>query len=367
MKPAVVVELNQQALRHNIAFIKKIAPTSKVLSIVKANAYGHGLFNIAKSLSTCVDALGVARLQEALYLRHNNFQLPIVILDGVDEKEDYITCMQHHLTPVVHAKWQVEALIQSSLGQPIPIWLKINTGMNRLGIYPNYFKNAFDALTQSKNVVANFVIMTHFAHGDNPEHMNNSQQWTRFHELTKGLNHPLSMAACGLLLKPSFQGHWVRPGRMLYGVSPIKGQSAKSLGLKPVMTLKSRLIGIRQVSAGQTVGYSGPPPLSKDTLVGTIAIGYGDGYPATAQLGTPVLIRGHLCPLIASVSMDLTMVALPNATFKIGDEVTLWGDKLPVETLAYHANTTPLDLLCRLENRMVLNKTMKTNKIKDFQ
>lgn len=351
-----VIDLN--ALASNFCYIKEKAPQSKVLAVLKANAYGHGLACIANALSTSehqADAFGVARLDEALALRKAGIVKPIVLLEGFFDKTDLHIIADNNLQTIIHNQEQLTTLCSATLSQPLKIWLKIDTGMHRLGINPVDFLAFYNQLTTSENVHSDIVLMSHLGCADDVADQTTVNQIALFDEITAGLINSKSLAnSAGICSWPQSQYQWVRPGLLLYGVSPMQTElSNSSLALKPVMTLQSSLISIRNIAKGESVGYGAAWQATKDTTIGVIAIGYGDGYPRHARNGTPVLVNGRIVPLIGRVSMDMISVDLgESAQENIGDIATLWGKGLPVEDVATWATTIPYELLCNISRRV---------------
>jgi len=358
--------IDSQALLDNYQQIKKRAPQSKILAVLKANGYGHGLERIAKLLSenTSTDAFGVARLDEALLLRTAGTIQPIVLLEGVFNQADLPIVAVHDLQIVVHNQAQLDALIkitpQKLLNKQIKVWLKIDTGMHRLGIASSDFDYFYQQLQTSNNVQMPITLMSHLACADDQNDNSTNTQLALFEQLTNHLNEPKSCAnSAGICAWQQSHYDWLRPGLMLYGVSPLlnadhnKKIDAEALAIKPVMTLQASLIALRQVNAGESVGYGANWTSKQNTTIGIIAIGYGDGYPRHAENGTPVLINNRIVPLIGRVSMDMISVDLGSqSSDKLGDIATLWGQGLPVEVIAKHASTIAYELLCNIKSRV---------------
>jgi alanine racemase len=358
--------IDSQALLENYQQIKTLAPKSKILTVLKANAYGHGLARIAKLLAnnTSVDAFGVARLDEALLLRAAGIVQPIVLLEGVFNQNDLPVIAVNDLQIVIHNQAQMDALLEiypSRLQyKQIKIWLKIDTGMHRLGVSSDDFDKFYQQLQLSINVDNPLTLMSHLACADDQNNNTTTTQLALFEQLTKQCNDPKSCAnSAGICAWPASHYDWVRPGLMLYGVSPLLNASNKqhndatALAIKPVMTLQASLIALRQVKKGESVGYGANWTSRQSTTIGIIAIGYGDGYPRHAQNGTPVLLNGRIVPLVGRVSMDMITVDLGEHSHdNIGDIATLWGKNLPVEVIAKHATTIPYELLCNIKPRV---------------
>ncbi len=350
------------ALRCNLALVRATAPGRRVMAIVKANAYGHGLVRIARILGDSdtdgVDAFGVACLEEAEALRAAGIERPITLLEGVFEPSEYHAAARLGLTVVVHHVWQLEALESIVLPVPIAVWLKVDTGMRRLGISVADTRDAWQRLGNCRNACAPVGLMTHLACADEQDPCVTHNQLASFRGAAAELSAEWCLAnSAGILGHPESHGQWVRPGIMLYGVSPFAHDCALALGLQPVMHFTSRLIAIKRVRAGEAVGYGGTWTSTTDTLVGTVAAGYADGYPRHARSGTPVLVNGQEVPLVGRVSMDMLCVDLksqPDA--RIGDPVLLWGKGLPVERIATAAGTIPYELLCRIAPRVAIKE-----------
>lgn len=350
-RPAKVV-INLSALRHNFSRIRTLAPDSRVMAIVKADAYGHGLVRIAQSLEQA-DAFGVACLDEARELRQAKIQQRIILLEGPYSGEELTKISQLGLDMVVHDLSQLEMLEQNQLNKPVCIWLKLDTGMHRLGFSPDLASQALARLEQSAGV-KEIRLMTHLASANNREDPMTRKQLQCFSQFNENMSLEKTIAnSAGILAFPDAHVDWVRPGIMLYGVSPFSDSNGSQEGLKPVMTLQSRLITVRALKAGDPVGYGATWRCPEDMSVGVVAAGYGDGYPRHAESGTPVLVNGKRVELIGRASMDMLTVDLrsqPQA--KTGDPVVLWGEGLPVEEVANHAGTIPYEVLCAVHKRL---------------
>ncbi|MGD9841397.1 MAG: alanine racemase [Steroidobacteraceae bacterium] len=352
--------IDRSALRHNLNVVRSTAPKSKVLAVVKANAYGHGIVPVAQALSAA-DAFGVARLKEAMALREAGISQPIVLLEGVFSHDDLDLVAQLKLELVVHSFAQVQALETWSGKSPVPVWCKVDTGMNRLGFSIDKFSLAWSRLLGNPKV-QQLRVMTHLADADARDHARTQSQITRFQQLVSGLGVERSIGnSAGLAAWPAARVEWVRPGLMLYGMSPFAETTASDLGLRPAMTLVAPLIAIRQICAGEEVGYGGTWRASRDSCVGIAAVGYGDGYPRHARSGTPVLVAGRIMPLIGRVSMDMIAIDLTDLTqrtgmkIESGERVILWGESLPAEQVAMHAETIPYELVCAISQRVAMS------------
>ncbi|OAN19322.1 alanine racemase [Photobacterium jeanii] len=354
---AATAYINTDALQHNIAQLRVKAPDSKVLAVVKANAYGHGLLPVAQHLAE-VDGLGVARIEEALTLRAGGIVKPILLLEGFFSATDLPVLVTNNIHTVVHCVEQLEALEQATLDAPVVVWLKIDTGMHRLGVRPEQFDDFVARLHACPNVAKPLRYISHFGCADDLSSDVTNRQIESFLTLTAGCSGERSLAAsAGVLAWPDSRLEWIRPGIIMYGVSPFvePERYASAYGMKPVMTLASSLIAVRDVKQGEAVGYGGTWVSERDTKVGVIAIGYGDGYPRSAPNGTPVLVNGRIAPMAGRVSMDMLTVDLgPDATDKVGDEVILWGKGLPAEVVAEHVGTIAYELVTKLTSRVAM-------------
>ncbi|ORU92047.1 MAG: alanine racemase [Cycloclasticus sp. symbiont of Bathymodiolus heckerae] len=347
------VTIDLAALQHNASIAKRSASGSKVMAMIKADAYGHGLLPVAKALQH-VDGFAVARLSEALVLREAGFNKTILVLTGFSCAEELECFVLHDLDAVVHSEYQVSRLTQSSLQSPLSVWLKINTGMNRLGVNSPDVMRISDALQLSGNVRLPFKLMTHLACADDMNRTVTEEQIELFDESVKGLAGEQSIAnSAGLLGWQYSQRHWVRPGIMLYGGCPFAGKPAADYDLKPVMTLKSSVISLRTVSKGDCVGYGGSWTAQRTSLIATVGIGYGDGYPRHAVTGTPVLIGGQKAPLVGRVSMDSISIDVSQCEgVAVGDVATLWGDGLPIDEIAEKSDAISYELMCGITERV---------------
>jgi alanine racemase len=348
------------ALEHNLEVIRAAAPGAKVMAVIKANAYGHGMVPVAQHLSH-VDAFAVARVPEAVDLRNNGITTPVVLLAGVMNLIELATAIQHGFEPVVHCPEQLE-LLDSCRSGTVNVWLKFDTGMNRLGFDPADASSLVARLRQSPGV-NELRIMTHLASADDLAGTSTQKQLDRLLPIIDGFDGDVSIGNSPGTLgwKPvreardefGFTGdNWVRPGIALCGVSPFSDKTGVDLGLKPVMQFEARLIAVKPLHAGAHVGYTGAYTADTDTTLGIISAGYGDGYSRHFRSGTPVLINNRKVPLIGKVSMDMIAVDLgQDATDRVGDIATLWGDGLPVEEVAPFANAIPYELVCGVMNR----------------
>lgn len=346
------VGINLAALRHNLLQVRRLAPHSRVMAAVKANAYGHGLEKVAEGLQQS-DGFGVASIDEALELRAIGVRQPITLLEGIFHSDELPLAEEHSLDLVIHHRWQLECMLRQHFTRPVRVWLKIDSGMHRLGVAPAEAADIWAQIVAHPGLLA-LGQMTHLACADDLNSPMTTLQWQRFSAVSQPLGGLKSIAnSAGVLGWPQCHGDWVRPGIMLYGVSPLLGETAAVHGLQAVMTLRSELIAVNHIPAGETVGYGAGWTCPEDMPVGVVAVGYGDGYPRHAPSGTPVLLNGRQVPLIGRVSMDMICVDLrsqPEA--HVGDPVVLWGEGLPVETIAEHAGTIAYELLCGVTRRV---------------
>ena len=341
------VSFNPAAVRTNLEVVRALAPASKVLAIVKADGYGHGIVRMARALGE-VDALGVASLEEAVRLRDAGVDRPIVLLEGPFEARELVEINLHRLESVVHSAEQLAWFVRHE--SSVPLWLKIDTGMHRLGFTPAEAPAALAALAHPGRTLR---VMTHFhsahlAGGDSVP-----RQLAAFLATVGSVAVEHCLANSSAILQwPQTRCDWVRPGLLLYGVSPVGHLSADALGLRPAMTVSSALIAVKEVPAGGTIGYGGTWRCPESMRVGVVAFGYADGYPRHAGTGTPVLVNGVRTQILGDPTMDMLMVDLrgvPSA--RVGDSVVLWGEGLPVEEISSHASTIPYELLCRMRMR----------------
>jgi len=338
------VHINRDALRHNLERVREFAPGCRIMAVIKANAYGHGLLNCADDLKAA-DAFALATIGEALLLREAGVSAPLVVLQGFADAAELALMAQYGLQPVLHQLWQIELLGSLGAGR-LDVWLKIDTGMHRLGIPPQHVARAWQRL-QTFGVVGSVRLMSHFANSDDVTSDYNNKQLESFINVTSDYDAERSLANSGAITAlPESHFDWVRPGIMLYGASPLQQRTAAELGLEAVMSFQSRLIAVQHLRKGDAVGYGGTWICPQDMPVGVVAAGYGDGYPRHAVSGTPVWIDGRVCPLVGRVSMDSLCVDLRGSGAKPGDRVVLWGEELDVDRVAAHAGTIAYELLC---------------------
>jgi alanine racemase len=347
--------IDARALRSNLAVVRARAPGARVMAVVKANAYGHGLVPTALALADA-DAFAVARLDEGLALRAAGVTANIVLLEGVFASEQLLEAARHGFDIVVHDPVQIELLEQFSGAHRFIVWMKIDTGMNRLGFRPADFPAALKRVQTMQPAALEIRLLTHLARADDRDDRANHEQIAKFNSAIDGLDYATSIAnSAGVLSGAGVEADWVRPGLALYGVSPFSDREGTQVGLQPAMSLESTVITIRRVPKGETVGYGGTWRAQRDSTVAIVAAGYGDGLPRNLPSQTPVLIADKRAPIVGRVSMDMIAVdvsALPPV--HVGEPVTLWGAGLPVEEIARHAGTIPYELLCGVSQRVPL-------------
>mgnify|MGYP003385558747 CR=1 FL=1 len=351
LQPQVTIDL--AALRQNFALAKRTAAHSKIMAVIKADAYGHGVLKVASALSNA-DGFAVARLDEAIKLRRAGINKQILVLTGFSDAAEISVFSNYDVDAVLHCESQLEWLESCAGIKPLSIWLKINTGMNRLGIEPTDLQRISDRLQLSAKARLPYKLMTHLACADDISDQLTDKQIQLFDTLIKGQMGEQSITnSAGLLSWQYAQRHWVRPGIMLYGGSPFIDSTALDEGLLPVMTFKSRVIALRAVRKGQCVGYGSSWQAQQACLIATIAVGYGDGYPRHAEVGTPVLINGQDAPLVGRVSMDSINVDVTElSSVRVGDAVILWGEGLPIERVAEKSTAISYELMCGITARV---------------
>ena len=340
--------INLSALKNNYNKVDNLAPQSKTIAVIKANAYGHGAIEIAKSLQSMVPAFAVAFIDEAIVLRKAGITLPILILEGPLDKEDIVLAELHSFWLMIHNIEQVSWLAQQPSYKE-NIWLKINTGMNRLGFTPEYAEKILENLTNQQKET--LVLCSHFSNADEIDNPKTQTQITCLTALADKYSCQFSLAnSIGIINWPQSHADFNRPGIALYGANPIKKMPIK---LEPVMTLQSTVIALRKLCVGESVGYGGSWQAKQASVIATVAIGYADGYPRNAQAGTPVFINNQLAPLAGRVSMDMITVDVTNLTdVSLGDVVELWGENLRVEVVAEYMNTINYELLTCVSARV---------------
>ena len=362
MTPAAYAVVDFDAVRYNLGRVHDYAPHARIMAVIKANGYGHGLERIAEALAD-VDAFAVARVDEGIRLRRAGFKNRIAVLEGFTYHEELDEFLSHDLEAIVHSFNQLELFESRSERGSIAVWLKLDTGMNRLGFKAKDLRAVYQRLSLCRMIKQPINLITHLANADAITDAKTPRQIALFNASVASYPGERSIAnSAGILGWPQAISDWVRPGVMLYGISPFPESTGQELGLKPVMGLYSRLIAVKPIEKGETVGYGDGWLCTKSTTLGVVAIGYGDGYPRYAEVGTPVLVNGKRVSLIGRVSMDMITVNLetqPDA--KPGDPVCLWGGALPVEEIAIRAGTIPYTLVCGVTQRVQIVE----EKIKD--
>lgn len=345
------VTVDLSALRHNLALARQSAPGTRVVAVLKANGYGHGLLRVAAALAQA-DAFAVSCMEEASRLRAAGYQHRIILLAGYFEPDELPLFAQYALDPVIHAEWQLPPLERAALQRPLDVWLKVDTGMHRLGFPTERVREVYQRL-RSMPSVASIRFMTHLARADDRRDPMTRVQLEVFESACHGLPGERSIAnSAATLAWPQTHAQWVRPGIMLYGCSPfVDGLNCPPL--QPAQTLEARLMAVKQYRSGDRIGYGGIYACPEAMPVGIVSIGYGDGYPRHAPSGTPLLLAGREVALVGRVSMDMLCIDLrsaPNA--QVGDPVVLWGKGLPVGRVAEHCGTIAYELLCKVTSRV---------------
>lgn len=350
MPRPIHARINLSALRHNYWAAKRVAKRSKVFAVVKANAYGHGLERVGRALAE-IDGYATLELESALALRERSSAAPILLLEGFFEPAELRYLASAHLATVVHCEEQLRILELEKPARMLDVWLKVNTGMNRLG-FPAGKARAALARLEGLGVARSITMMTHFATADGPPGIKEAMR--RFDELTRGLRYARSLAnSAGIFAHPDSHADVARLGISLYGATPFADRPAKALGLKPAMTLAAKVIAIQELQPGDCVGYGADFRCERPMRVGVVACGYADGYPRHAPSGTPVLVDGVRTKTAGRVSMDMLTVDLtPVPEARVGSEVVLWGEGLPVDEVAAAAGTIGYELLCAVAPRV---------------
>ncbi|MCL6269764.1 alanine racemase [Sansalvadorimonas sp. 2012CJ34-2] len=341
--------INLSALRHNLSFARSLAG-NKVIGVIKADAYGHGAIPIAQVLQEeQIDCLAVACIEEAIVLREAGIKTPLLLLEGFYGSDELPLMEYYNLSAVIQQKEQIE-ILQKWSGKPFDIWLKLDTGMHRIGFLPEEYKPAYTQLRNCPNV-NRIILMTHFACADESENDYTQQQIDIFRQTTKNFTEETCLCnSAGVMHWPQAHGDWIRPGLMMLGSSPFNGPHEHDHQLQPVMELTSQIFAIRKLNAGVPISYGATYVTDRPTTVGVVAMGYADGYPRHAPSGGPVLVNGQRTRVLGRISMDMMTVDLnPIPEAKIGDTVTLWGKGLPATEVAHHAGTISYELFCNLK------------------
>ncbi len=351
MTRPVYARLDLQALKNNLAVVRRAAPNSRVWSVVKANAYGHGIERVWNALGA-TDGFAMLNIEEAILLRERGWKGPILMLEGFFHADDLPLYDKYRLTTSVHSNWQLKAIQNAQLRAPLDIYLKVNSGMNRLGFTPDRVQSVWQQLRAMKNV-GDMTLMTHFADADSPQGIDEAMR--RVEQAAEGLACPRSLSnSAATLWHPEAHFDWVRPGIVLYGASPSgQWQDIANSGLKPVMTLSSEIIAVQNLKPGETVGYGSTYRASGPQRIGVVACGYADGYPRIAPHGTPVLVDGIRTGTVGRVSMDMLTVDLtPCPQAGIGTPVELWGRDIKIDDVATCVGTVGYELMCAVAPRV---------------
>jgi alanine racemase len=345
--------IDLQALRHNYQLAESLAPGSKTIPMVKANAYGHGAVKVAQALADLAPAFGVACIEEALELRSAEIKQPILLLEGAFDAAELKLAATKGFWVMVENHHQKEAIIHADLALPLSVWLGVDTGMHRLGFQPDDIAEVYKTLNSSRNVSQPIVFTSHFACADDVDNEATLQQIDTFKACAPIATLQSLANSAAILAWPKAQREWQRPGYMLYGNSPFSVPQKNADRLKPVMSFESAVISLRTIAAGESVGYTANWTAERDSTIATITVGYGDGYPRNATNGTPVLINGVRCPLVGRVSMDMITVDVTEfREVAIGDTAVLWGPELPVNEVASYCDSIGYELLTRMPGRV---------------
>lgn len=349
---AACVQLDSSAYQHNLHVVRSLVPNAKVMAVIKADGYGHGMVHAASSLHQA-DEFGVTCLDDVAHLCELDISQSISLLSGRFSSEQLRQCAANGFRPVIYDYAQLPALEAIPENTNLDLWLKVDTGMGRLG-FSLAEADRLVVRLQALAGVRSLSAMTHLANADTPVHPANQTQLCAFETFCEAhsFKQVSVLNSAGTVSFASNAADIVRPGLMLYGISPVQGKTSSDLGLKPVMTFKSELISVKRMPAGSTIGYGATYTLDTDSRIGVVACGYGDGYPRHAPSGTPLLHNGMYVPLIGRVSMDLLTVDLGEAPAEVGDEVVLWGQGNPVEVVAQHAGTIAYELTCGITARV---------------
>lgn len=347
------VYIDSAALQYNLNRVKQLAPHSKIVSMVKANAYGHGVKNCLAALEA-TDAFGVACLEEALEIRQLGYTQPITLIEGVFSEDEMTQVIEHKLECIVHHNQQVEWLVQHKAAYnalDLKVWVKLNSGMNRLGFKVD---EIIDVIQRLKAEGFTCVLAMHFANAD-VEHPLNEQQKQQFLQVKQACE-PILVSCCNsaaIYKYPELHFDFVRPGIMLYGASPFADRNVHDLDLKPVMTFSAEIIALNQIQQGEFVGYGSTYSASSTSQIAIVSIGYGDGYPRAFVKQNFVAIDQQLVPVVGRVSMDMIAIDISNVKAEIGTKVELWGQSRLVDDVAAANGTIGYELLCRLTQRPV--------------
>jgi len=347
-----IVDLD--AIRSNCALARQLAANSRIIAVIKADAYGHGAIKVARAVQQDVEAFAVAIIEEAVELRDAGVEKPILVLEGASDKAAVEAASAYRLWLMMNSKQQVDTLMSANTDSPLTIWLKIDTGMHRLGIEPRDLAMILQRFRSVRNITRETVLCTHLSSADDRSSELTRTQVDRFKTCVAEYDMPWSISnSAGILAWPETHATWNRPGYMLYGNSPFADPWPNADQLKPAMTLSAELIAIRHLDPGDSVGYGATWTAARPSVIGTVAIGYADGYPGTAKNGTPTLVNGQTAPLVGAVSMDMISIDLTgHSNVRPGDSVILWGDGLSVSEVAANSGTLGYELLTRISSRV---------------
>lgn len=364
-KVNATISIDSNALLFNLKKIKDLAPKTKILAMVKSNAYGHGLLEIAGVLSKHVDAFGVIHIEEAMELRLNRIDDPVVLMRGFYDEREHLICVQNKITVVIHSFYQIELLKTNHA--PITVWVKFDSGLNRLGFEMSKIKDILSILSQLPHVTV-LGCMTHLAHSSNSDF--NDQQMLSFAQITKELQVQTNVAkSIALLNHKGTDFDWIRPGGLLYGLCSDRSSDPIKYGFKQVISFSSRIMAIRTVKAGESIGYDSLFIAKDDMLIGIVDIGYADGYPRSTESTLPVLVNDVLTYTLGQVAMNTVMIDLtkiPSAS--IGTNVVLWNSKLPLVEISKIVGRSTYDLSTNLSsdlNRLIISEIESPSEVKE--
>ena len=345
--------INLNAIKKNYLYAKSLSPNAKVIAIVKANAYGHGAIKVASHLEDCADCYGVACTEEAIELRNSGIdKTPILLMEGVFEASELELIEKYNLIVTVCNSKQLQWLLDNKFNKPVDIFVKYDSGMGRLGFQGEEFINVINLLEESEKI-GQITLMTHFSSADDLNSTSTNEQISNFDKTLYAKKYSTSLAnSAGIMSWSESHREYTRPGIMLYGSSPFPEKKFLNK-LTPVMTLSSVLISIKNFKVGQSIGYGCRYICKQDTLIGVVAIGYADGYPRSAEDGTPIYINGVKSKIAGRVSMDMITIDLtgvPNP--QIGDRVELFGENLSIDEVAEHCSTISYEIFTKITNRV---------------
>lgn len=362
MRPTKAL-LSTENLRHNVSVIRSLVDKSKVVAMVKANGYGHGIRSVALRIDDLVDGFGVSSIDEALILRSAGIKSDIILAEGVFDASEIVIAAENNFQIIINNHDQIEWIKNLPLlTRPIKIWIKIDTGLGRLGFISknlSEIQSIFAKLSKNSNIDEEIVLISHFGCADDVHHPLNDKQIEEFNKVSDFLHKnkfaflKSFTASSSIINFPQCHHDIVRPGLLIYGISPIANKSIIDIGLKPVMQLETQILTIKTIQSGDSIGYGATYVCNKNTKIAVIPIGYGDGYSRTFRANTPVLINNQICSIIGRVSMDMTTVDITNCeSAKSGDRVVLWGWDLPVDSVARFSNCVSYDLVTGIQNRV---------------